>query len=256
MPLSVHPMTSLSRWGDKNAARNKMIEAGVPVIPGSGVVVASVLEAQEASRSIGFPLLIKASAGGGGRGIRRVDKPEEFDQAFWAASTEAKNAFGDDRVYLEKYLWPVKHVEVQIICDHFGNVVCLGERECSMQRKNQKLIEESPSSAVSQKLREQLIAVSRRAALAVGYRNIGTIEYLLTRDGHFYFMEMNTRLQVEHPVTEMVTGIDLVKWQIRLAAGIKLDFFAGRYQAGPDAPWNAASMQKIRRIIFAPPVGR
>lgn len=213
----------IKKMGDKDAARKLMKEAGVPVVPGSGIV-SSVNEALEHARQIGFPLLIKASAGGGGKGIRRVDSEEGFEQAFLAASAEAGNAFGDRRVYLEKYLNPVKHIEMQIVCDNFGNIVCLGERECSMQRKNQKLIEESPSPAVSEELRQRIMDVSRTAAKAAGYRNIGTIEYLLTSDGNFYFMEMNTRLQVEHPVTEMVTGVDLVKWQIRLAAGAKLEF--------------------------------
>ncbi|NLW78441.1 MAG: acetyl-CoA carboxylase biotin carboxylase subunit [Ruminococcaceae bacterium] len=209
--------------GDKERARKTMQDAGVPVIPGAGLVPNARAAYREAKR-IGLPLLIKARAGGGGRGIRRVDELKEIPAAFAAASTEAKNAFGDGNCYMERLLTAVKHVEMQIICDNHGNVVCLGERECSVQRKNQKLLEESPSMAVSADLRRKMMRKAAQAAQAVGYRNVGTIEFLLTDDGQFYFMEMNTRLQVEHPVTEMVTGIDLVKWQIRVAAGQKLDF--------------------------------
>lgn len=213
----------LSRMGDKNEARRTMQAANVPVIPGSGVVE-TLEEALVAAENVGYPLLIKARAGGGGRGIRLVASPDAFEHAFLSASAEAKNAFGDGNVYLEKYLNPVKHIEMQLLCDRHGNVVCLGERECSIQRKNQKLIEESPSPAVSPKLRAQMMEVCTRAAKAVQYVNAGTIEFLLDLSGNFYFMEMNTRLQVEHPVTEMVTGIDLVKWQIRVAAGLPLLF--------------------------------
>lgn len=213
----------IAKMGDKNAARQTMMEAGVPVIPGSEVL-GSLEEAQKEAERIGYPLLIKARAGGGGRGIRLVQEKEQFEKEFYAASQEAESAFGDGAVYLEKYLFPVKHVEMQIICDKHGNVVCLGERECSVQRKNQKLIEESPSPAVDEVLRSKMMETSVRAAKTVGYENAGTIEYLLDRDGNYYFMEMNTRLQVEHPVTEMVTGIDLVKWQIRIASGLPLQF--------------------------------
>lgn len=213
----------ISKMGDKDEARRTMKEANVPVIPGSDIIV-DVKAAKLEAGKIGFPLLIKASAGGGGRGIRLVNSSEELENSFFSASTEAKNAFGDGSVYMEKYLHPVKHIEMQLICDNHGNVVCLGERECSVQRKNQKLIEESPSAAISDETRQKMIEVSTRAALAVGYRNAGTIEFLYDKKGNFYFMEMNTRLQVEHPVTEMVTGIDLVKWQIRAAAGMPLSF--------------------------------
>jgi acetyl-CoA carboxylase biotin carboxylase subunit len=213
----------LARMGDKNEARRTMIEAGVPVIPGSGVV-ATPEAATEAARSIGYPLLVKARAGGGGRGIRLVESETALEGAFLTASAEAQSAFGDGAVYLEKYLHPVKHIEMQLLCDQYGEVVCLGERECSIQRKNQKLIEESPSPAVSPELRARMTEVCVRAAKAVNYENAGTVEFLLDRNGAFYFMEMNTRLQVEHPVTEMVTGIDLVKWQIRVAAGLPLQF--------------------------------
>ncbi len=213
----------ISKMGDKNAARQTMISAGVPVIPGSSVL-GSLEEAHKEAERIGYPLLIKARAGGGGRGIRLVEKKEQFEKEFYAASQEAESAFGDGAVYLEKFLFPVKHVEMQLICDKHGNAVALGERECSVQRKNQKLIEESPSPAVDATLRAKMMETSVRAAKSAGYENAGTIEYLLDRDGNYYFMEMNTRLQVEHPVTEMVTGIDLVKWQIRVAAGLPLQF--------------------------------
>ena len=213
----------IARMGDKDEARRTMVEAGVPVIPGSGVIE-DEKDLAEQARRIGFPLLIKARAGGGGRGIRRVDGPGELVRAYQAASSEALSAFGDGKMYLEKLLENVKHIEVQLLCDQHGHVVSLGERECSMQRRNQKLIEESPSPAVDPALREKMLEAAVRAAKAVNYEGVGTVEFLLTQDKQFYFMEMNTRLQVEHPVTEMVTGIDLVKWQIRVAAGIELPF--------------------------------
>ncbi|HBR32098.1 MAG TPA: acetyl-CoA carboxylase biotin carboxylase subunit [Clostridiales bacterium] len=214
---------TISRMGDKNEARIMMKDAGVPVIPGSDIIMDAVRGRAEAAR-IGYPVMIKARAGGGGRGIRIVLSENDFEPAFLAAMSEAKSAFGDGEVYIEKFLSPVKHIEVQFICDEHGNTVCLGERECSVQRKNQKIIEESPSSSVKPKIRKEMYEAAKKAAKAVGYSGVGTIEFLLDKDKNFYFMEMNTRLQVEHPVTEMVTGIDLVKWQIRVAAGIELDF--------------------------------
>lgn len=213
----------ISLMGDKDMARKTMREAGVPVTPGCDVIT-DVKEAAAVAEKIGYPVLIKAKAGGGGRGIRLVESAEAFENAFYAASGEAQSAFGDGACYLEKYLNPVKHIEMQILCDKFGNVVCLGERECSVQRKNQKLIEESPSPAISPEIREQMTQAAVKAAKAVHYVNAGTIEFLYDKDGNFYFMEMNTRLQVEHPVTEMVTGIDLVQWQIRIASGMELSF--------------------------------
>lgn len=213
----------IKQMGDKNAARITMKNAGVPVIPGSEII-ADIAQAEEKAAKIGFPLMLKASAGGGGKGIRVVMAQTELASAFASASSEATAAFGDGRLYIEKYLKPVKHIEMQLICDNHGNVVCLGERDCSVQRKNQKLIEETPSVAVTPELREKLTAAATKAAKAVGYNGVGTVEFLLDRHGNFFFCEMNTRLQVEHPVTEMVTGIDLVKWQIRVAAGIPLDF--------------------------------
>ena len=211
----------ISKLGDKDEARRTMRNAGVPVTPGTDIIE-DVNIAKEKAAEIGYPILIKARSGGGGRGIRLVHNEDEFENAFHSASAEAQSAFGDGAVYIEKYLKPVKHIEMQLLCDKFGNVVCLGERECSVQRKNQKLIEESPSPAITPEIRANMMEAAKKAALAVGYENAGTVEFLLDKDKNFYFMEMNTRLQVEHPVTEMVVGIDLVQWQIRIAAGAKL----------------------------------
>ena len=213
----------ISRMGDKEVARKTMLEAGVPVIPGSELLP-TLQDALENAERIGFPLLIKAKAGGGGRGIRVVNAKDEVEKAYHQASSEAASAFGDGGVYMEKLMRPVKHVEVQVIADNFGHVVALGERDCSVQRKHQKLIEESPCSVVSPELRRKMSEVAVRAAASVRYTGVGTVEFLLDADRNFYFMEMNTRLQVEHPVTEFVTGYDLVKWQIRIAAGRELDF--------------------------------
>jgi acetyl-CoA carboxylase biotin carboxylase subunit len=213
----------ISLMGDKDMARKTMQKAGVPIIPGCELVKTEK-EAKEEAEKIGYPLLIKAKAGGGGRGIRKVDGEKELVNAFYQATSEAKAAFGDGGVYMEKFLSPVRHIEVQVIADNYGNAVALGERDCSIQRRNQKLIEESPSPAVASELREKLCEDSLKAARAVNYTGVGTIEYLLDSEGNYYFMEMNTRLQVEHPVTEFVTGIDLVKWQIRTASGVEIDF--------------------------------
>ncbi len=212
---------TISLMGDKDQARKTMRDAGVPVIPG-GDVMETLGEAEAAADEIGYPLLIKARSGGGGRGIRKVDSHNEFAAAYKTASAEAESAFGDGAVYLEKYLYPAKHIEVQILADKNGDVISLGERNCSIQRKNQKLIEESPSPALPEETRQRMLETAVKAAKAVKYENAGTLEFLVTEQGDFYFMEMNTRLQVEHTVTEMVTGIDLVKWQIRIAAGIPL----------------------------------
>jgi acetyl-CoA carboxylase biotin carboxylase subunit len=213
----------ISKMGDKDAAKRTMKAAGVPVIPGCDCV-RDFAQAAEEALHIGYPLLIKARSGGGGRGIRLVNSAEELEAAFHSASSEALSAFGDGALYMEKYLKPVKHIEMQILADNFGNVVCLGERDCSVQRKNQKMIEESPCAALPEDTRKRMTEASVKAAQAAGYRGAGTVEYLLDSAGDFYFMEMNTRLQVEHPVSEMVTGIDLVKWQIRIAAELPLDF--------------------------------
>lgn len=207
--------------GDKDIARKTMRAAGVPVTPGCDIVE-DVEQAAKEAEKIGFPLLIKARSGGGGKGIRKVDSPEQFEEAFLSASAEAKAAFGDGACYIEKFIHPVKHIEMQLLCDKYGNTICLGERECSVQRKNQKMIEESPSPALDEKTRKQMMIAAVKAAKAVNYVNAGTVEFLLDKNNNFYFMEMNTRLQVEHGVTEMVTGLDIVQWQIRIAAGAKL----------------------------------
>ena len=213
----------ISRMGDKDAARRLMKKAGVPTVPGTDIL-SSPEQAVKAAGQIGYPVLIKARAGGGGKGIRLVKGPDELEKAFLTASEEAKNAFGDGGVYMEKYLFPVKHIEVQLLADEGGNVVCLGERECSIQKRNQKLLEEAPSPAISPQLREKMCEAAAKAAKAAGYTNAGTVEFLLDDENRFYFMEMNTRLQVEHPVSEYVSGVDIVKWQIRIACGVLLNF--------------------------------
>ena len=213
----------IAKMGDKDMARRTMEAAGVPVVPGSQMIENEEQAVAEAKR-IGLPLLIKARSGGGGSGIRLVRTMDEFPNAFRTASAEARIAFGDGAVYLEKYLYPAKHVEMQILCDGQGKAVVLGERECSVQRKHQKLLEESPSPSISQETREKMVRCAVLASKTVGYVNAGTVEFLVDDDQNFYFMEMNTRLQVEHAVTEMVTGIDIVKWQIRIAAGLPLNF--------------------------------
>lgn len=213
----------ISKMGDKDAARRLMKENGVPTTPGTEIL-SDWQQAYSAAEKMGYPVIIKASAGGGGKGIRIVHEPSDIQRAFETATSEAEKAFGDGRVYMEKYLNPVKHIEVQLLADEHGNTVCLGERECSIQKNNQKLIEESPSPGVSPKTRQKLIETATRAAKAAGYVNAGTVEFLMDKNENFYFMEMNTRLQVEHPVSELVTGIDIVKWQIRIAAGVPLDF--------------------------------
>lgn len=214
---------SIEMLGDKAAAKETMAAAGVPVIPGSKGAVKSVAEAREIADNAGYPVLVKASAGGGGRGIRRVDKPEDLESQIIAAQQEAMNFFGDDSVYIEKFLVNPHHVEIQIIADKHGNCIYLGERDCSMQRRNQKVIEECPSPIVSEELRAKMGQAAVTAAKQSGYYNAGTIEFLVDNDRNFYFMEMNTRIQVEHPITEEVTGFDLVKAQIKIAAGIPLD---------------------------------
>ena len=210
--------------GDKAEARKQMIAANVPVIPGSDDVVATVEEGIELAKRIGFPLLIKAVAGGGGKGIRRVETVEEFEHQFVTARQEALQAFGNADVYMERIIYPAKHIEIQILADQHGNVVHLGERDCSLQRKNQKIIEEAPSPSLSPQLRREMGEAAVRAAKAVGYQNAGTIEFLVDEEKHFYFMEMNTRIQVEHPITEMITNVDLVQQQIKIAAGEELPF--------------------------------
>jgi len=218
---------SIRLMGDKAKARQAAAEAGVPVLPGSREPLADVQEAEKVAAEVGFPVILKAAAGGGGRGMRIVHDPEMIRHQFETASEEAEKAFGDGSIYLERYLVEPRHIEFQVFADRFGNTIHLGERECSIQRRHQKLVEESPSPALSPLLREQMGEAAVRLAQAAGYENAGTVEFLLDHDGSFYFMEMNTRIQVEHPVTETVTGLDLVKMQIKVASGERLDLPSG-----------------------------
>jgi acetyl-CoA carboxylase, biotin carboxylase subunit len=215
------PPSAMVQMGDKVQARIAMERAGLPMLPGTDVL-RSLGEGEAEAARIGFPLMLKAAAGGGGRGIRLVRKPEEFTHVFTTAQSEVREAFNDDGLYVEKYLGRARHVEVQVFCDNYGNGVYLGERNCSTQRRHQKLVEESPSPLLPDELRREMGERSIRAAIAIGYRGAGTMEYLVDEDNHFYFMEMNTRLQVEHPVTELVTGLDLVHEQMRVASGERL----------------------------------
>lgn len=214
----------IDMMGNKSAARELMVKTGVPVVPGSNGSVNTLDEARAAAEEIGYPVLIKASAGGGGRGMRKAFTPEEFDNAYLSAKSEAKSAFGDDDMYLEKLVMNPKHIEFQIMADAHGNVVHMGERDCSVQRRNQKMIEEAPSAALTPELRERMGNDAVKAAKAAGYENAGTIEYVLDENGNYYFIEMNTRIQVEHPITELITGYDLIKEQIRVAEGLPLSF--------------------------------
>ena len=217
------PASSMEQMGDKSMAKATMKAAGVPVVPGSDGEVPSLSDARRIAEEIGYPVMVKASAGGGGRGIRRVDAPSQLEAALTAAKEEALRFFGDDGVYIEKFIEDPRHVEIQILADSYGNVVSLGERDCSLQRRNQKLIEECPCPIMTPSLRKAMGQAAVKAAVACGYRSAGTVEFLL-EGKEFYFMEMNTRIQVEHPITEMVTGIDLVKTQIRITAGEPLPF--------------------------------
>ena len=217
------PADVIRRMGDKAAARRTAAKAKVPCIPGTPLL-ASADDAVAAAPRLGYPVIVKATAGGGGKGMRVAQDEEELRRNFVTARSEAAAAFGNDAVYLEKYLRNPRHVEVQVLGDHHGHVLHLGERDCSVQRRHQKLIEESPCPVMTPRLRQKMGEAAVRLASSVGYRSAGTVEFLLDTDGSFYFMEMNTRIQVEHPVTELVTGIDLVKWQIRIATGEALDF--------------------------------
>lgn len=217
-------MESMEKMGNKSEARRVMKEAGVPVIPGGDIPYVDALEAKKEADVMGYPVIIKAVSGGGGKGMRIVEDPEQFVDLFTTAQKESENAFADRNMYLEKYLANCRHIEVQILADQQGNVIHLGERDCSIQRKHQKVIEETPSVAVSPELRKQLGETAVKAAKAAGYYSAGTIEFLLDKDNKFYFMEMNTRIQVEHPVTEEVTGVDLVKEMIRIADGNSLRY--------------------------------
>jgi len=211
--------------GDKAKARQIMRRKGVPVVPGSDGPVATEEMAMKAAKKIGFPIILKASAGGGGRGMRIVREEKDLEQAFYIAQREALTAFGDNELYVEEYIPEMRHIEVQIIADNKGNIIHLGERDCSIQRKHQKLIEESPSPvSTTEKFRKRIRDLGVKAARAIKYRNVGTVEFIVSPDGNIYFMEINTRVQVEHPVTEAVTGIDIIKEQIKLSAGLLLEF--------------------------------
>jgi len=210
--------------GNKAQAKQTMIDAGVPTIPGSAEAVVSVTDGLRLAEVAGYPVMIKASAGGGGKGMRVARNKKGFEQSFLTAQQEAKNAFGDEHMYIEHYVEHPKHIEVQILADKYGNVIHLGERDCSVQRNHQKIIEETPCESLKPELREKICNAAVTAAKAVNYENAGTVEFLLEPNGNFYFMEMNTRIQVEHPITEWVTGIDLIKAQINIAAGEELEF--------------------------------
>ena len=212
----------IRKMGDKAQARSTMIKAGIPVIPGTESVLSDFEAARKMADEIGYPIILKASAGGGGRGMRIVREPSELENTFLMASEEARSAFSNPDLYIEKLIEDARHIEIQILGDNFGNIVHLGERECSIQRRHQKLIEESPSPVVDQNMREKIGKIAVQAAKVANYSSAGTVEFLLDKDENFYFMEMNTRIQVEHPVTEMVTGIDILKEQVDLACGKKL----------------------------------
>jgi acetyl-CoA carboxylase biotin carboxylase subunit len=218
------PASVMAIMGDKVAARETMAEMGLPMLPGTPVL-RTLEEGIIAAKDIGFPLMLKAAAGGGGRGIRLVKRLDEFERVFTTAQNEVREAFRDDGLYLEHYLERARHVEVQVLVDSFGHGVHLGERNCSVQRRHQKVLEESPSPHLSPELRQEIGMKAIRAVQQIGYRNAGTLEFLVDEDNRYYFMEMNTRLQVEHPVTEMVTSTDLVKEQIRIAAGMPLQLW-------------------------------
>lgn len=215
---------TIDLMGNKANARKLMIEAGVPVTPGSDGIVENIEKAKELANKLGYPIMIKASAGGGGRGIRIVREERDLEEAYNSAKSEAKVAFGDDRIYMEKVIENARHIEVQILADEYGNAIHLGERDCSLQRRNQKVLEEAPSVALDNETRKAMGEAAIRAVKASNYKNAGTIEFLYSKDNNFYFMEMNTRIQVEHPVTEMITDIDIVKEQIRIAYGKKLKY--------------------------------
>lgn len=213
---------SIELMGDKARAREIMKKANVPVVPGYEDEIKDENQALTIAKEIGYPIMIKAAAGGGGKGIRIARNDDEFLNGFKTAKAESKACFGDDRLYIEKFIEKPKHIEFQILADEFGNVIHLGERECSLQRKNQKVLEEAPSNILNQEIRNKMGEIAKKAAKAVNYKNAGTIEFLFDKDNNFYFMEMNTRIQVEHPITEMITGVDLVKQQLKIASGEEL----------------------------------
>ena len=256
------PADVMERMGDKVRAKEAMRAAGVPLVPGTNGS-ATLQEVRRAAREEGFPVLLKAAAGGGGKGMRLVAAEDELERAYAAASVEAEAAFGDGSLYLEKALSPARHVEIQVLCDAFGGVLTLGERECSIQRRHQKLIEESPSAAVDDTLREEMESTVERACAAIGYRNAGTFEFLLGPDRDFHFIEVNCRLQVEHPVTELVTGLDLVREQVRIAGGERLELTGRAPRAGhaievrinAEDPARGFAPAPGRITTFRPPLG-
>ena len=214
----------IDNMGNKSKAREMMIAANVPVVPGSDGLIESIEQGKRVAKEIGYPVLVKASAGGGGRGMRVINSEDEFEDLFQTAKLEAKMSFGDDSVYMEKFIENPRHIEFQILADQFGNVVHLYDRDCSVQRRNQKVIEEAPSPVLDELTRQKMGEIAVLAAKTVGYENAGTIEFLLDKHQNFYFIEMNTRIQVEHPITEMITGIDLIKEQIKIASNLPLSF--------------------------------
>ena len=247
------PPETIRLMGDKARARQTAAAAGVPVLPGSAEALADAEDAERRAAEIGYPVILKAAAGGGGRGMRIVPSPKEIRGQFATAREEADKAFGDGSIYLEKYLVEPRHIEFQVFGDRHGKVIHLGERECSIQRRHQKLIEEAPSPALTPELRRRMGEAAVALAAGVGYQNAGTIEFLLDGDGSFYFMEMNTRIQVEHPVTEMVTGVDLVRLQIRIAAGEPLDVASGLAPRGHAIECRINAEHPVR---FTPSPGR
>jgi acetyl-CoA carboxylase, biotin carboxylase subunit len=257
------PAAAIAAMGDKTEARRRMTEAGVPVVPGGTEPLLDAAAAAQVAGDFGYPVLLKAAAGGGGKGMRVVESESGLARAFEAASSEALSAFGDGSVYLEKYLSRPRHIEIQVLADAHGNVIHLGERDCSVQRRHQKMIEEAPSPALTPELRARMGETAVAAARAVNYRNAGTVEFLY-EDGAFYFLEMNTRIQVEHPVTELVTGIDLVQWQLRIAGGAALPFaqdavaFTGHAiecRITSEDPANGFLPSTGRVLLFQPPGG-
>jgi acetyl-CoA carboxylase biotin carboxylase subunit len=244
----------IQRMGNKAEARRAMQSAGVPLLPGTEGAVQNLGEARNAARRIGYPVIIKAVAGGGGRGMRVARDDAELTRLLPVAQAEAEAAFGNGEVYLERYLEQPRHLEVQVLADHHGHVLALGERDCSLQRRHQKVLEEAPAPNLPRKVRENLLRTAQKGAKAVGYTNAGTLEFLADGEGHVYFMEMNTRIQVEHPVTEMTTGLDLVAWQIRVAAGQRLDFDAKALESNGHAIECRITAEDAVRD-FAPNVG-
>lgn len=243
----------IDRMGDKQTARDLMKASNVPIVPGSDGLVSTIEDAKRVALEIGYPVMIKATAGGGGKGMRQAFNEEELVAAYETARTEARNAFSNDEVYLEKLVLSPRHIEIQIVADKFGNVIHLGERNCSIQRNHQKLLEESPAWGIDALLRKEMGEVAVRAAKAAGYNSVGTIEFVMDTDNNFYFIEMNTRIQVEHPVTEMLTGVDLIREQIQIAAGKKLkitqeDVILNGYAI--EIRINATSTGKIEALHF------